>query len=93
MKNKHIGSNFDEYLKEQGVLAQTEAAAAKRALAYQIQKVMQKKKINKSRLAAQMGTSRSALDRLLEPENLSVTLLTLEKVALALGGKLKIRLS
>ncbi len=92
MKNKYIGSNFDNYLKEEGLLAQTEAAAAKRALAFQIQQIMNKKKINKSRLAAQMGTSRSALDRLLEPANVSVTLLTLERVALALGGKLRIQL-
>ncbi len=93
MKNKHIGGNFDDYLKEEGALAQTEAAAAKRVLAYQIQQIMHKKKINKSRLASQMSTSRSALDRLLEPDNVSVTLLTLEKVALALGGKLRIQLA
>ena len=93
MKNKHIGSNFDDYLKQEGSLAQIEAAAAKRAFAYQIQQIMNKKKINKSRLASQMGTSRSALDRLMEPENVSVTLLTLEKVALALGEKLRIQLA
>ena len=93
MKNKHIGSNFDDFLKEEGILAQTEAAAAKRVISFQIQETMKKKRINKSRLAIQMGTSRSALERLLEPENVSVTLLTLERVALALGRKLRIQLA
>lgn len=93
MKNKHIGSNFDDFLKEEGILAQAQASAAKRVIAYQIRQMMKKKKINKLRLAMQMGTSRSALDRLLEPENLSVTLLTLERVALALGRKLKVQLA
>ena len=93
MKNKHIGGNFDDYLKEEGVLAEVEATATKRVIAYQIREMMKRKKINKSRLALQMGTSRSALERLLEPENVSVTLLTLEKVALALGRKLKVQLT
>ncbi len=93
MKNKYIGSSLDDFLKEEGILAETEAVAAKRVIAYQIQAMMKKKKITKSRLALQMGTSRSALERLLEPENVSVTLLTLEKAALALGKKLKIQLS
>ena len=93
MKNKHMGSNFDDFLKEEGVLAETEAAAAKRIISYQVRETMKKRKISKSRLALQMGTSRSALERLLEPGNVSVTLLTLEKVALALGRKLKIQLA
>lgn len=93
MKNKHIGGNFDDYLKEEGMLAEAEATATKRFIAYQIMKMMKRKKMNKSRLASQMGTSRSQLERLLEPENVSVTLLTLEKVALALGRKLKVQLT
>ena len=93
MKNKNIGSNFDDFLKEEGMLAEVEAAATKRAISYQISQMMKRKNINKSRLAMQMGTSRSALERLLEPKNVSVTLLTLEKVALALGKKLRIQLS
>jgi antitoxin HicB len=93
MKNKNIGSNFDDFLKEEGMLAEVEAAAAKRVISYQISQTMKQKKINKSRLANQMGTSRSALERLLEPKNVSVTLLTLEKVALALGKKLRIQLA
>ena len=91
MKNKHTGSNFDNFLNEEGILAEAEAAAAKRVIAFQIHETMKRKKINKSHLAIQMGTSRSALERLLEPKNVSVTLLTLERVALALGSKLKIQ--
>ncbi len=93
MKNKYIGSNFDDFLKEEGTLAEVEAAATKRVISFQIRQMMKKKKINKSRLATQMGTSRSALERLLEPKNVSVTLLTLERVALALGRKLKVQLT
>ena len=93
MNHKHIRSNFDDYLKEEGTLAVTEAAATKRVIAFQIQQAMKRKKMNKSRLAIQMGTSRSALERLLEPGNVSVTLLTLEKVALALDRKLKVQLT
>ncbi len=88
-----MGGNFDDYLKEEGMLAEVEASATKRVIAYQIREMMKKKKMNKSRLAFQMGTSRSALERLLEPENVSVTLLTLEKAALVLGKKLKIQLA
>ena len=93
MKNVHIGGNFDDYLKEEGMLAETEATATKRVIAYQIKRMMKQKKINKSRFASYMGTSRSALERLLEPKNVSVTLLTLEKAALALGKKLKVHLA
>jgi hypothetical protein len=93
MKNKHIGSNFDDFLKEEGILAETEAAAVKRVLAYQINQMMKKKRLTKAAMAKKMKTSRSALDRLLDPDNVSVTLQTLERAALALGKRLKINLA
>ena len=93
MKNKHLGSNFDNFLKDEGTLAETEAIAVKRVIAYQIQEMMKKKQLSKTALAEQMHTSRSALDRLLDPGNVSITLQTLEKAALALGKRLKIRLA
>lgn len=65
----------------------------KRILAYQIEKEMTERQLSKSALARMMQTSRSALDRLLDPENASVTLLTLESVAHALGKKLKVQLA
>jgi len=93
MKNKHIGSSFDDFLEEEGILAASEATAVKRVLAYQIEKEMAERQLSKSALARMMQTSRSALDRLLDPENASVTLLTLESVAHALGKKLKVQLA
>jgi predicted XRE-type DNA-binding protein len=92
MKNKHVGSSFDDFLDEEGLLAETEAVALKRVLAFQIQKNMEAKKVTKSKMANLMKTSRSSLDRLLDPENSSVTLLTLEKAALTLGKRLKVEL-
>ena len=93
MKNKHIGTSFDDFLQEEGLLAATEATAVKRVIAYQVEKEMAERQISKSALARMMQTSRSALDRLLDPENASVTLLTLESVAHALGKKLKVQLA
>ena len=93
MKNKHIGNNFDDFLEEEGLLAVAEATAVKRVIAYQIEQEMQKRNISKSALARMMQTSRSSLDRLLDPENASVTLLTMESAALALGRKLKVQLA
>jgi len=92
MKNKYIGSNFDEFLQEEGFLAETEAVAIKRVIAHQINREMAERHISKSALARMMRTSRSSLDRLLDPENPSVTLLTLESVAFALGKRLKVQL-
>ena len=93
MKNKHLGSSFDDFLEEEGIRADTEAAAIKRVVAYQIEMEMKRANISKSALAQKMHTSRSALDRLLDPSNVSVTLQTLERVALALGKNLKIELA
>ena len=92
MNNKHVGSSFDEFLQEEGILAETEAVAVKRVIAHQIEEVMKEYQLSKSALARKMGTSRSSLDRLLDPENTSVTLLTLESVAQALGRHLTVRL-
>jgi len=93
MKNKHLGSDFDEFLQDEGILAEVEATAIKRVLAFQIQKEMDKRKLTKSALARLMNTSRSSLDRLLDPDNPSVTLVTMESAAIALGKKLKIQLA
>lgn len=91
-KNKHIGSGFNEFLKEEGVFEEAQAAAVKRVIAFQIEKAMKKGKITKKEMTERMHMkSRIHLDRLLDPNNKSVTLLTLEKVAVALGKKLKIQ--
>lgn len=93
MKNKHLGSSFDGFLEEEGLRAETEAAAIKRVIAYRIEMEMKRANLSKSALAEKMHTSRSALDRLLDPSNVSVTLQTLERAALALGKNLKIELA
>jgi antitoxin HicB len=91
--SKHIGSNFDDFLDEEGVLADAEAIAVKRVLAFQLEELMKAQKLNKTQLARRMKTSRSALERLLDPENPSVTLLTLERAARALGKNIKIEIA
>jgi antitoxin HicB len=91
--NKHIGSNFDEFLKEEGILEEAQAAAVKKVVAYQILKIMKEKHISKSKMTRRMHIkSRTQLNRLLDPNNSSVTLLTLEKAANALGKRLEVQL-
>ena len=92
-KNKHIGSNFDDFLAEEGLLAEAEAAAVKRVVAFQIQEMMEKKDISKTELAKRMNTSRSSLDRLLDPDNVSITLQTLERAAIALDKRLEVKIA
>lgn len=88
--NKHIGSSFDDFLEEEGILAETEAVAIKRVIAYQLAQLMERQHISKTAMARQMKTSRSALDRLLDPQNTSITLQTLERAAHAIGKRLRI---
>jgi len=92
MKKKNIGADFDDFLKEEGVLEEVEQTAIKRVLAFQIQKLMSKKNLSKTAMAKQMKTSRSSLDRLLDPANESVTLQTLAKAAAAVDKRLRIEL-
>lgn len=91
--SKHIGSGLDDFLEEDGLLAEAEAAAVKRVIAFQIEHLMKEEGLNKSELARRMGTSRSALERLLDPSNPSVTLLTIERAAKALGRKVRVELA
>ncbi len=91
-KNKHRGSDFRDFLKEEGILAETEALALKRALSVQFTRALAQKSLSKTEMAARMNTSRAAVERLLDASNSSVTLGTLEKAARALGRKLKVEL-
>jgi len=91
-RNKHIGSSLEDFLKEEGVLEETRAVALKETLAWQVQLAMEKDKINKVEMARRMNTSRAALDRLLDPNNASVTLQTLTRAARAVGRDLRIEL-
>ena len=93
MDKKHIGGDFDDFLRDEGILDEAEAITAKRVIAYQITQEMQRAHISHSELARRMKTSRSAVDRLLDPANPSVTLVTLERAASAVGKRLKIQLT
>ncbi|CAD5980046.1 MULTISPECIES: helix-turn-helix domain-containing protein [Planktothrix] len=90
MNNQYIGSNFDTFLEEEGILSEVEAIAIKRVIAYQIQEAMNQAGLSKSEMAKRMNTSRSSLQRLLDPKNSSLNLQTITKAALVLGKKLKV---
>jgi DNA-binding Xre family transcriptional regulator len=92
MNEKHLGSSLDDFLAEEGLLADAEAVAWKRVIAFQIGKLMEEQSISKTEMAQRMNTSRAAIDRLLDPENESATLATLEKAALAVGKRLQVAL-
>ncbi|MQP65895.1 Fis family transcriptional regulator [Niveispirillum sp. SYP-B3756] len=91
-KHPHIGSSFDDFLAEQGILEQVNARALKRVIAWQLSQAMESRNLTKTEMSERMGTSRTAVDRLLDPANGSVTLLTLEKAASAVGKRLRIEL-
>jgi DNA-binding Xre family transcriptional regulator len=88
--NKYSGSNFDDFLAEEGILEEVSAKALKRLLALQIADIMAETNLTKTALAAKMQTSRSQVDRLLDPDNISITLESLEHLARAVGKQLRI---
>ncbi len=93
MNKKHLGSNFDDFLREEKLLGAVEAVAVKRVIAYQIAQEMKRRNLTKTQMAGRMRTSRAALERLLDPTNPSVSLVTLERAALALEMRLKVELA
>jgi antitoxin HicB len=88
----HSGSSFDEFMHEEGILEEAEAIAIKRVIAWQLQREMQKKRISKKAMATRLRTSRSQLDRLLDPKYSNVTLGTLSRAAVVLGKRLKVQM-
>ena len=92
MNNISIGSSFDDFLAEEGISDEVEAGAIKKIIAYQLQEAIEKEKLTKTALARRLETSRAAVDRILDPENESITLLTLKKAANVLGKKLRLEL-
>ena len=93
MKKKgRIGSSFDDFLKEEGLYEEVTAHAIKRVIAHQLDALMAEQRLTKSALAKRMKTSRAQLDRLLDPENESVTLGTLTRAAKAVGRQLRMEL-
>jgi len=91
-EKRHVGSSFDEFLAKERILDQLDAVAQKRVFAWQLAEAMRKHRVTKAQLARRIGTSRSALDRLLDPDNPSVTLATMGRAAAALGKRLRIQL-
>lgn len=87
-----IGSSHDEYLREAGIYEEASARAIKRVIARQLNALMRDQGLTKSELAKRMQTSRAQLDRLLDPENQSVTLATLTRAAHVVGRQLKMEL-
>jgi hypothetical protein len=87
----HSGSSFDEFLRQEGVLEEAEAVAIKRVIAWQLRREMQRKRITKKVMAGRLRTSRSQLDRLLDPRYPGVTLGTLSRAAMVLGKRLKVQ--
>ena len=92
IKKGKLGSLFDEFLAEEGILEVCEEQAIKQILADQIMAAMKKDSLTKSAMAARMNTSRRALDRLLDPKNTGVTLHTLQRAAVAVGRQLRLEL-
>lgn len=92
MKNQHAGSDFDDFLLEEGIHEEVESAAIKKVIACMIEQAMTDAHVSKSEMARRMGTSRAQLDRLLDPAYPSVTLATLAKAARAIGKKISLSL-
>jgi antitoxin HicB len=92
VRKGRIGSPHDEYLQEVGIYEEVSARAIKRVIARQLDALMRDQGLTKSELAKRLGTSRAQLDRLLDPENQSVTLATLTRAAHAVGRQLKMEL-
>ena len=90
--NNHIGSDFDDFLSEQGLAEEVSAAALKRVIAWQITQAMKEQHVSKKNLADRMHTSRTAVDRALDQNDPGMTLATLASAARALGQRVVIRL-
>ena len=91
-KNPHIGESFDSFLKEEGIYESVRTTAIKRVLAMQLEEAMKQQKLSKVEMARRMKTSRVQLDRLLDPDNDSVTLATLRRAAAIVGREVRLEL-
>ena len=89
----HSGSSFDSFLEEEGIREETETLAIKRVLAWQLEQAMREQRKTKQAMAKELHTSRSQLDRLLDPQNVSVSLDTITRAAKVLGKRLIVRIT
>ncbi|WP_462382303.1 helix-turn-helix domain-containing protein [Pseudomonas sp. Marseille-QA0892] len=90
--SNHIGSNFDDFLAEQGILEETSAIALKRVIAWQLEEARKKEKMSKKDLAARMHTSRTLVDRALDASDPGLTISTLARAAQAMHHRVEIRI-
>ncbi|MGA2769427.1 MAG: Fis family transcriptional regulator [Bryobacteraceae bacterium] len=91
MSKKHMGSSIDDFLKEEGIFEEAQALAIKEVVAWQLAEAMRKKKMSKARMAALLKTSRTQIDRLLDPKN-DITLSSLQRAAAMVGRRVTIEL-
>jgi DNA-binding Xre family transcriptional regulator len=89
MKRKHLGSDFEDFLAENGSLEDCRATAIKFKIAHELEKIMSERNISKAEIAKRLKTSRTGVDRLLDPANTSITLNTMAKVAQLLGKRIE----
>ena len=90
--NPHIGSDFDDFLREEGIYEEVESAALKKVIAAALSKQMKRRRISVSKLAHELGTSRAAIGRILDRDNTSITLNTISRTASALGCRVKLEI-
>jgi len=91
MSKKYMGSSIDDFLKEEGIFEETQAQAVKEVVAWQLAEAMRKQKISKNRMAVLLKTSRTQVDRLLDPKN-DITLSSLQRAAAMVGRRVSIEL-
>lgn len=91
--NPHIGSNFEDFLSDEGRLEESTALAVKRVLTWELQKVMKQAHMSKAELARRMKTSRAVIHRLLDEDDPSVTLATITRAATVLGRSVRLKLA
>ena len=93
MSKKHIGSSLSSFLDEMNIREETELLAIKKTLALQLRQAMKRRSVSQSRLAKEMRTSRTVINRMLDPSDTGVTLSTLTRASQVLGLRVDIRLS
>jgi len=91
MSKKHIGSSIDDFLRKEGIFEETQAQAVKEVVAWQLAEAMKKRKISKSKMALLLKTSRTQVDRLLDPKN-DISLSSLQRAAAMVGRRVSIEL-
>ena len=91
MRKKRMGSSIDDFLKEEGIFEEAQAQAIKEVVAWQLAEAMKKQKISKNKMAVLLKTSRTQVDRLLNPKN-DITLSSLQRAAAMVGRRVTIEL-